>query len=411
MSQLPIFNSPLEAFYYEHQRWEQYGKDQGQPEPKLEDFTSPFRYAPTTATSSTTPETVPMSQVKPPFDPRAMGTPNRGTSEASLDDWNRAMRSSDVYLNFMRRNGLPTDGRVKLSRGQQAALERELAAAGFNVPGGMHIDQGGNLNQKNRTGRNVAIGAAATGAALTGFGLAGMGPLSGLAGGSAAAGGAAGAAGLPAGMLPGGAMASTAFPTAAGFGAAAGGGAATALLPSTGAAITGPGAYGLASTVPMVTPAAASAMAANGASLWPTAANVVRNVSGGGNDRAGGNGLFRASDLVRYGIPAATSLVTGYMGNRASSNASTAALDEQRRQFDATQAWLREQEANAERRHKEVEDEKRRQFDAVEAEKRRKWDYGEPWREASRGALTRMSDLMNRGPERVAYQPTFYYRP
>lgn len=166
-----------------------------------------------------------------------------------------------------------------------------------------------------------------------------------------------------------------------------------------------------AMTAPMVTPAAASALAAGGASLWPTAASVIRNASGGGGSDAGGGGLFRMSDVARYGIPAAMSLFTNHMANRASSNASNATLDEQRRQFDATQAWLREQEANAERRHKEVEDEKRRQFDAVEAEKRRKWDYGEPWREASRGALTRMTDLMNRGPERVAYQPTFYYRP
>jgi hypothetical protein len=342
---------------------------------------------------SSTPETVPMSQVKPQFDPRAMGTPNRGASEGSLDEWNRAMRSSDVYQNFMRRNGLATDGRVKLSRAQQSALERELARAGFRVPGGMHIDQGGNLNQKNRTGRNLAIGAAVTGAALTGFGLAGMGPLSGL-GGTAGAAGAAGTAGTA-----GAGGAAPAF----GFGAANTG----AVLPSTSLIAGGMAPY--AATVPMVTPAAASAAAASGASLWPTAAgvgNVVRDVANGG-----GNGLFRGSDLARYGIPAATSLVTSYMGNRAGNNASTAALDVQQRQFDATQAWLREQEANAERRHKEIEDEKRRQFDAVETEKRRKWDYGEPWREASRGALTRMSDLMDRGPQQVAYRPTFQYRP
>src|SRR5688572_23136693 len=121
------------------------------------------------------------------FDPNVLGTPNRGTGEYQLDAWNRSMRGSSIYQNFMRRNGLGTDGRVRLSRDQQSDLERELRAAGFKIPGGMHIDQGGNLNQKNRLARNVGIGAAATGAALTGFGLAGMGPLSGLGGGGAAA--------------------------------------------------------------------------------------------------------------------------------------------------------------------------------------------------------------------------------
>ncbi len=210
--------------------------------------------------------------------------------------------------------------------------------------------------------------------------------------------------------------AAVALPSIAGAltgGGAAGAGAtgAGAVLPSTSLI---PGALApYAATVPMVTPAAASALASSGASLLPTAAgvgtvmrNAANNVDGGA-----GNGLFRASDLARYGIPAATSLLTNYMGNRAGNQASTAALDAQQRQFDATQAWLREQEANTERRHREIEDEKRRQFDAVESEKRRKWDYGEPWRDASRQSLTRMSDLIERGPQRVAYQPTFQYRP
>jgi hypothetical protein len=138
--------------------------------------------------------------------PFAAGVPNRGTDEMSLDQFNQAMRGSDVYLNFMRQNGLPTDGRVRLSRSQQAGLERALAAAGMAIPGGMHIDQGGNLNQKNRLGRNVAIGAAAAGAALTGFGLAGMGPLGGaLGGGTAASVGAAGAGAAGAGAAGAGA--------------------------------------------------------------------------------------------------------------------------------------------------------------------------------------------------------------
>lgn len=204
-----------------------------------------------------------------------------------------------------------------------------------------------------------------------------------------------------------GAVAPTAAPTAGAGGAAPAFGFGAA---NTGVWTTGVGA------APVVAGAApAFGIGAPNTGTWATgvgaAPPAIRNAAGGGNDGVGGNGLFRASDLVRYGIPAAASLFTGYMGNRATSNASTAALDAQQRQFDATQAWLREQEANNERRHKEIEDEKRRQFDAVETEKRRRWDYGEPWREASRGALTRMSDLMDRGPQQVAYRPTFQYRP
>lgn len=170
----------------------------------------------------------------PDFDPNIMGTPNRGTSEASLDTWNRALRASPAYQQFMRRYGLSTDGRVQLSRSQQASLEAELKANGFHIPSGMHIDQGGNLNQKNRLGRNVAIGAGLVGGGLAAAGAAGAGPLAGLFGGgsgAAAAGSGAGfeaGMGLPSGMLPGGAMMSTTFPAAGGAaGTAAGMGAGT----------------------------------------------------------------------------------------------------------------------------------------------------------------------------------------
>lgn len=90
------------------------------------------------------------------------GVPNRGTSEMSLDQWNQAMRASGVYQSWMQQNGLPTDGRVQLSRAQQGAFEQYLLSKGIRIPAGMHIDQGGNLNQENKLGRNVAIGAAAT---------------------------------------------------------------------------------------------------------------------------------------------------------------------------------------------------------------------------------------------------------
>ena len=87
---------------------------------------------------------------------------------------------------------------------QQSGLERALAAAGTPVPSGMHIDQGGNLNQKNRLVRNTAIaaGVAAGGyfaapyiaGALAGSGGAGAalptslaGEMSGVIGGPAGA--------------------------------------------------------------------------------------------------------------------------------------------------------------------------------------------------------------------------------
>lgn len=177
----------------------------------------------------------------PEFNSNAYGNPNRGTSERELDRWNQAFRASPIYQNYMRRNGLPTDGRVKLSRDQQSALERELRAAGFNIPSGMHIDSGGNLNQKNRLVRNVAIGTAGTAAALTGFGLAGMGPFSGLAGGGAASGaaGAGGAGAAASGSLPATSWAVTPYagtaamaPTgAAAVGGSVGAGAAGSAIP------------------------------------------------------------------------------------------------------------------------------------------------------------------------------------
>jgi len=139
--------------------------------------------------------------------------PNRGTRESSLDEWNRELRASDTYLNFMRDHGLSTDGRVKLSRAQQSALENRLRAAGTPVPGGMHIDQGGNLNQKNRLVRNAAI----TAGVLAG----GYFAAPAIMGAMGAAGG-AGAAGAGAATLPAAATAGIGFSAAPAIGAAAG---------------------------------------------------------------------------------------------------------------------------------------------------------------------------------------------
>ena len=130
-----------------------------------------------------------------------MPVPTRQTSERDLDQWNQQLRASPVYLDFMRSQGLGTDGRVRLSDRQQADLERRLASSGMAVPSGMHIDQGGNLNQKNTLLRNIGIGAAIGGGALTGlgalgaFGGAGAGGAGAAASAVPAATGAAGAAG------------------------------------------------------------------------------------------------------------------------------------------------------------------------------------------------------------------------
>ena len=162
-------------------------------------------------------------------------------------------------------------------------------------------------------------------------------------------------------------------------------------------------------TAPMVTPSAALATVAAGRSLWPTVSSVLFN--GGGSGDGGNSGGSRMSDLLRYGVPAVSSLITNGMANRASGNASDAALAEQRRQFELTQAWLREQD---QRRHDEwekTEATKKAQWDAEQAEKRRRYDALQPWRDASQGALTRLSDLMQRGPQNVTYQPTFRYQP
>jgi hypothetical protein len=136
----------------------------------------------------------------------------------SLDKWNQQFRLSPVYLNFMKKNNLPTDGRVKLSRKQQSQLEKDMAAAGAPVPKGMHIDQGGNLNQKNRAGKVAIISAAVAGAAFGAPAL--IGALGAGGGGAGAGAGAATAAGGTGAATTGGLLASTALPTSLGMTAA-----------------------------------------------------------------------------------------------------------------------------------------------------------------------------------------------
>jgi hypothetical protein len=159
-------------------------------------------------------------------------TPTRKTSEDTLNEWNVKLRSSPVYQNFLKSQGIDQSKPVGLSRSQQGALEKVLEANGMKVPGGMHIDQAGNLNQKNRLARNTAIAAGiAAGGYFAAPAIAGALGAGGAAGGAGAAGAAsaAGAAvpsigavgGLAAGAFP--AIAGTAGASMAGLGAGAAG--------------------------------------------------------------------------------------------------------------------------------------------------------------------------------------------
>src|SRR5258705_212047 len=125
--------------------------------------------------------------------------PTRKTSEVDLDKWNTAMRSSPAYQMFLESLGQGHGAPTHLSGSQQKQLENLLASKGVPVPGGMHIDQGGNLNQKNHLARNIAIGAGLSAAALATAGAAGFGPLAGMLSGGAGAGAGAGAAATAAG--------------------------------------------------------------------------------------------------------------------------------------------------------------------------------------------------------------------
>lgn len=142
----------------------------------------------------------------------------RSTGEDELDRFNQWMRSQPWYQEQRARMGTSVD------EGEADYLRQALEKAGIPLPKDFHIDEGGNLNQKSRTGRNLKIAGLVGGAALGGLGLAGMGPLSGLLGGSAGASAAAApaAAGLSEAVIP------TTLGLGGGLGAAAGGGAAAA---------------------------------------------------------------------------------------------------------------------------------------------------------------------------------------
>src|SRR5690349_1657016 len=123
-----------------------------------------------------------------------MNLPTRRSTPEDVNAFNLYIRQQPWYQAWFRQMGLDPN-KVKLSRSQQSQLESLLARNGVPVQDGMHIDQAGNLNQKNRLGRNLAIGAGIAGATVATMGAAGVGPMAGWLGG-----GGVGATGTGAGL-------------------------------------------------------------------------------------------------------------------------------------------------------------------------------------------------------------------
>lgn len=156
------------------------------------------------------------------------GDPNhytRGTGEGEVDRFNQWLRSQPWWAQIR------GAGQGDFTDQQRSQVEHELAARGIDLPGSFHIDEGGNINQKSRVKRNLAIAGAIGGGILTAG--AATGAFGALGGGGALGSLAAPAAPMVGGVIPG---ATTALEAGLGVGAAAGTGAA-----ATGAAATGVG--------------------------------------------------------------------------------------------------------------------------------------------------------------------------
>lgn len=237
--------------------------------------------------------------------------------------------------------------------------------------------------RRSRRGQNTikALGYGAGGAMMT-LGAAGLLPGQGAASQLGAL-----ATGLPAsGQVPAGTLAAGVLPTGAAPLAS------TSLVPLATA--------GSNMVIPsMVTPAMASSAAGAGGGAGGNILGAIGSWAGRGNN---------ALELGKMGIGGLTS----YLQNRSTQNAlrdtNAATLTDNAAQRD----FLREQ---YDREHQDYLDaiaEQKRQWDEEQKEKARQWEAMEPWREAGRGNLTRMSSLLDEPrPGRVAYQPTFQYRP
>lgn len=131
------------------------------------------------------------------------GDPNRftrSTGDDEIDRFNQWLRTQPFW------GQARGSGTGDFNDTQRNAVMQGLRAAGINLPGEFAIDQGGNINQKSRLGRNLLIAGVLGAGALTGGAALG------------AFGGAGGAAGLAApvlgGAIPG--VAGTALPAFAG---------------------------------------------------------------------------------------------------------------------------------------------------------------------------------------------------
>lgn len=250
--------------------------------------------------------------------PQGQKVPGRDATDMSVDQFNQGIRGSELYQQFIHGRGLQQpDGKTReWTDADRNAWRRTLEASGVRIPDGMKIDNAGNLNEINKTGKRVAITAAIVAGAVLTAGAAGA-----FAGGAAAAGGAGGAA-------AGGA-------TAAGVG--------------TGAAVAG-GATAAGVGAGAAAGAAGAAGAGMGAAWVPS---VVQGIAGVGS---------------------------AYMGARAQSQATRAAADAQREGSASSERMLtaqmqadreaREQDrADAERRWNAEQEFARKQWDAQEEER------------------------------------------
>lgn len=191
---------------------------------------------------------------------------DRRTPETLIDEFNAWMNTQPWWQQIRGTT------RGDLSPAQRKEIERYLMnQAGLPISNDFEIDAGGNVNQKGRTKRNIAIGAGIAAAALTGFGAAGLGPLAGAMGGGAAAGAGAGAA---APVFGGGATLAANLGSASAlpaFGAAAaptfGGGATLAANLGGRSALPG---FGAAGAAPTLSPATTLSQNLGPASRLPT---------------------------------------------------------------------------------------------------------------------------------------------
>lgn len=262
----------------------------------------------------------------------------KGSSEASIDHVNIAMRAMPWYQDLLKSWGQDPNN-VHLNKDQKAAVMRGAQASGVQVDeGNIEVDPSGNFNPKGHKLRNTLVVAGLAAATLATMGaagaFAGAGGATGMAGGAAGAGaagaGGAGAAGLGYGTLfagtgVGAAGAGAAAPLAA---AAIGTGAIPAIGSAGGATAaggTGAGVAGGAGTA-VTTAGKAAAKAASGAGMdWSDIALLAAQVGGGALKGLTGpkTGSFAdGSDtdprnIMKYGLDQTKGLFEGLKNNLA----------------------------------------------------------------------------------------------